>query len=91
MEEKATLTAKEVFDQITELQKQLFENNFNSLSIMGNSLGDLFESETEMSGEEKLNAIEEITSVFVLRENTLQKMLTLYEKIYDDVKNIKAE
>ena len=90
MEENKTLTAKEVFEQIVKLQTQLAENSNHSLHRMGDAFESAFNYEQdEFSGDKKAEAIGQITSVFVQREQTLQKMLALYERIYDDI--MKAE
>ena len=77
------LTAKEIFTQITILQKQLTENSQTSLHRLGDALS-TFESENvEDSGEQ----ISEICNVFYTRELTLLKMLEMYEKMYNDIQN----
>ena len=88
MEENKTLTAKEVFEQIVKLQTQLAENSNHSLHRMGDAFESAFNYEQdEFSGDKKAEAIGQITSVFVQREQTLQKMLALYERIYNDLVN----
>lgn len=88
MEENKTLTAKEVFEQIVKLQTQLAENSNHSLHRMGDAFESAFNYEQgEFSGEEKAEAIGQITSVFAQRELTLQTMLSLYERIYNDLAN----
>ena len=81
--EENKLTAKEIFVQLTILQKQLTENSQTSLHRLGDALS-TFESENiEASCEQ----ISEICDVFKTRELTLLKMLEMYEKMYDDVQN----
>ena len=88
MEENQTLTAKEVFDQIVKLQTVLVENSNHSLHRIGDAFESAFNyTDFDLSGEERSTAIGQITSVFVQREYTLQKMLAIYERIYDDIVN----
>jgi len=77
------LTAKEIFVQLTILQKQLTENSQTSLHRLGDALSSL-EGE---DGEARFEQIPEICDVFKTRELTLLKMLQMYEKMYNDVQN----
>ena len=77
------LTAKEIFIQLTILQKQLTESSQTSLSRLGEALS-TFESENVESSCEQIS---EICDVFKTRELTLLKMLEMYEKMYDDIQN----
>ncbi len=89
-EEKMTnntneLTVKEIFTQITILQKQLTENSQTSLHRLGDALS-AFESENV---EDSCEQISEICNVFYTRELTLLKMLEMYEKMYNDIQKAK--
>ena len=77
------LSAKEIFVQLTILQKQLTENSQTSLHRLGDALSSL-EGE---DGEARFEQIPEICDVFKTRELTLLKMLEMYEKMYNDVQN----
>ena len=77
------LTAKEIFIQLTILQKQLTESSQTSLYRLGEALS-TFESENVESSCEQIS---EICDVFKTRELTLLKMLEMYEKMYDDIQN----
>ncbi|MBR6772085.1 MAG: hypothetical protein IKM29_01700 [Clostridia bacterium] len=77
------LTAKEIFIQLTILQKQLTETSQTSLYRLGEALS-TFESENVESSCEQIS---EICDVFQTRELTLLKMLEMYEKMYNDVQN----
>ena len=77
------VTAKEVFVQLTILQKQLTENSQTSLHRLGVALSSLEGEDCEARFEQ----IPEICDVFKTRELTLLKMLEMYEKMYDDVQN----
>ena len=76
------LTAREIFEKISELQKQLTENSYHSLHRLDDSVSAICNSENEDISEQ----IGEVCSVFKMRETTLIKMLELYEKMYDDLK-----
>ena len=75
------LTAKEIFVQLTILQKQLTENSQTSLHRLGDALSSLEGEDCEARFEQ----IPEICDVFKTRELTLLKMLEMYEKMYEDV------
>ena len=81
--EENKLTAKEIFVQLTILQKQLTENSQTSLHRLGDALSSLEGEE----GDARFEQITEICAVFKTREITLLKMLEMYEKMYDDVQN----
>ena len=82
--EENKLTAKEIFVQLTILQKQLTENSQTSLL---HRLGDALSSLEGEDCEARFEQIPEICDVFKTRELTLLKMLEMYEKMYDDVQN----
>lgn len=78
------LTAKEIFEQLTILQKQLTENSQTSL----HRLSDAMESACGDEGDERNHEqIAVICDVFNTREVTLLKLLGMYEKMYNDVQN----
>ena len=81
------LTAKEIFVQLTILQKQLTENSQTSLHRIGGALS-TFESENIEASYEQIS---EICAVFKTRELTLLKMLEMYEKMYGDIQNEEAQ
>ncbi len=75
------LTAKDIFDRISELQKQITENSYYSLHRLDDCFTSLYDHEgVSATGEE----IEEVCSVFKEREKTLMKMLEIYERMYED-------
>lgn len=80
--EKNRLTEREIFEQLTILQKQLTENSQTSL----HRLSDAVDSAVN-SGED--SQISEICDVFSTRETILLKLIAIYEKMYDDVLNEK--
>ncbi len=86
--ENDKLTAKEIFVQLTVLQKQLTENSQTSLHRLGDAIGYAY---GEDGDERDCEHIAEICDVFKTRELTLLKMLEMYEKMYDDVQNEEAK
>ena len=77
------LTAKEIFVQLTILQKQLTESNYTSL----HNLRDAISSIGEEYNDSQCEHIEDVCNVFETREATLHRILELYEKMYNDVRN----
>ena len=82
--EENKLTAKEIFAQLTELQRQLTENSQTSLHRLGDALTSL---EGEDGGDTRYEQIPEICDVFTTRALTLLKMLEMYERMYNDIQN----
>ncbi len=84
--EENKLTAKEIFEQLTILQRQLTENSYTSLHRLGDAISSVAEDEEENVPSEQITFI---CDVFKARERTLFKLLEMYEKMYDDIQ--KAE
>ena len=84
--EERKLTAKEIFVQLTILQKQLTENSNTSLHRLGDAISSSIEGE-----EIHYEQIIDICDVFKTRELTLLKLLEMYEKMYEDIQNEKTE
>lgn len=76
------LTAKEIFLQITILQKQLTESTQTSLHRLGDAISAAFEGEECDKCHEQ---IADICDVFKKREIILLKILLVYEKMYEDL------
>ena len=76
------LTAREIFDNITELQKQMTQNPYYAMSSLEGSVDSICGAE---ESEDKCKQIEEVCNVFLMRERTFSEMLTLYRKMYDDL------
>ena len=76
------LTIKEIFEQITLLQKQLMENSFQSLHRLSDAIDSI--KENEESTEDDVSSV---CGVFATREAILMKMLEFYERMYDDIVN----
>ena len=72
--DNTVLTEKEVFDQIVLLQKQLNESSYTSLYHLRGEDATLTDDQ-----------VSEICKVFAQREETLNQMLNLYRRMYDDL------
>ena len=84
------LTAKEIFAQITLLQKQLTDENAMPLYHLSNAVEAIAgtgEDVDATAGKEQ--QITEVCSVFKARETTLLKLLEMYEKMYADIQKAK--
>ena len=80
------LTAKEIFAQITLLQKQLTDENAMPLFHLSDAVTAIARTEEDADatvGTEQ--QITEVCSVFKARETTLLKLLEMYEKMYADI------
>ena len=76
------LTTKEIFEQITILQKQLMENSFQSLHRLSDAIDSIKENEEATEDD-----ISSVCGVFATREAIFMKMLEFYERMYDDIVN----
>ena len=81
------LTAKEIFDQIAVLQRQIVESSYNALYRLTDATNGIcgdgcFESDDANA---KGEAIESVASAFRMREDTYQQMLRLYQQMYNDL------
>ena len=79
--EENKLTAKDIFVQLTILQKQLTENSQTSLHRLGDAITSIGEEDNDARYEQ----VTEVCDVFKTRELTLLKMLEMYEKMYEDI------
>ena len=80
------LTAKEIFAQITLLQKQLTDENAIPLFHLSDAVTAI--ARTEEDADATVGTEQQITdvcSVFKARETTLLKLLEMYEKMYADI------
>ena len=85
--EQNKLTAKEIFVQLTILQKQLTENSNTSLHRLGDAITSIGEEENEARYEQ----VTAICDVFKTRELTLFRMLEMYQKMYEDIQQERSE
>ena len=80
------LTAKEIFAQITLLQKQLTDENAMPLYHLSNAVEAIAGTEEDVDATAgKEQQITEVCSVFKARETTLLKLLEMYERMYADI------
>ncbi len=79
------LTAQKIFLKISELQN-LMTDIFNSLALIEDSLRAAIGKDGEC--DEGCNErISNVCNVFLAREANYEKLLALYEKMYDDIRN----
>ncbi len=81
------LTEREIFEQIVALQKQITENNANSLHRLGDVIDSVYSSEEDTGSEQ----VSEVCNVFAMREHNLKLMLEFYIKMYEDVRKTDEE
>lgn len=79
------LTAKEIFDQIAVLQRQIVESSYNALYRLTDATNNICGDGCFESDEAKGEAIEAVASTFRMREETYQTMLKLYQQMYNDL------
>ena len=84
-------TLNYVLEQIENLQKQLTENSFHSLHRLEATIDSIYGTDSEAGNEERNCSVACVCEVFQKREETLQRMLSFYEKLYDDLKPKAAE
>ena len=88
MEQNSTaLTAREIFDQIVELQGDL--KNIRETTELIQTIRDTNQSNgndsVELDTQVVVAKIDALVDVFESREGTYQQMLSVYEKMYDDL------
>lgn len=76
------LTTREIFDRITQLQDQLASNEM-SMDQLRRSLDAALCYEVDEIAE----IVENVTNVFIHREQTLRSLLDMYIVMYNDLKN----
>ena len=81
----SALTAKEIFDQIVNLQQQMMESSYNALYRLTDATNSICGDGCFESDEAKGEAIESVASTFRMREETYQTMLKLYQQMYNDL------
>ena len=88
MENTNTVTVKEIFDQIVALQKEMTRDSESTLYNMGEALRAVFgNDEVIWASEDCEDVVAKVCEPFAIREVTYQRMLALYEKMYNDCKN----
>lgn len=88
MEQNSTaLTAREIFDQIVKLQEDL--KNIRETTELIQTIRDTNQSNgndsVELDTQVVVAKIDALVDVFESREGTYQQMLSVYEKMYDDL------
>lgn len=81
------LTEREIFEQLVALQKQLTENNTNSLHRLSDAIDSVYSDENETGNEQ----VSEVCNVFSQREHNVKLLIDFYSKMYDDVKKSDEE
>ena len=94
MEQNSTaLTAREIFDQIVKLQGDL--KNIRETTELIQTIRDTNQSNgndsVELDTQVVVAKIDALVDVFESREGTYQQMLSVYEKMYDDLTGKSAE
>ncbi|MGN0794512.1 MAG: hypothetical protein ACI4MG_08600 [Aristaeellaceae bacterium] len=79
---ESELTTRDIFDRITQLQDQLASNSM-SLDQLHQSLDSAMCYEADGIAE----IVENVTNVFIHREQTLRSLLETYIAMYNDLKN----
>ena len=85
------LTAKEIFDQIVTLQRQMLESSYNALYRLTDATYGICGDGCFESDEAKGEAIESVASAFRMREDTYQQMLNVYQQMYNDLRDRRSE
>lgn len=83
MEQNQSLTEREIFLQIAQLQKQLTEDVMSSLHHLSDAISSLLDDGNLTLPEH----VAEVCNVFAAREATFSEMLAFYRKLYDDIHN----
>ncbi len=80
------LTAKEIFDQIVNLQRQMMESSYNALYRLTDATNDICGDGCFESDESRCDAINSVSTAFYMREETYKQMLNFYQQMYNDLK-----
>ena len=83
MSNNGMLTSREIFNQVVALQNELIANPSHSMENFSDAVRAYCENDNE---EREAGDISEISSAFIQREVTFQKMLDLYTRMYQDTK-----
>ena len=80
------LTAKEIFDQIVNLQQQMMESSYNALYRLTDATYAICGDGCFESDESRCDAINSISTAFYMREETYKQMLNFYQQMYNDLR-----
>ena len=86
IETAPALTAKEVFDQIVALQNLITNENTNPLYSLSDAIGFICRDTMWTSDELRCGAVNAASTPYRMREETYQKMLAVYQQMYNDLK-----
>ena len=79
VQDELGFSTKDIFDQITALQKELAEKH--TLYRMGEALSYVFENAEYDDDDARNEAISNITAVFSAREDNLRYLLSMYKEL----------
>ena len=80
------LTAKEIFDQIVNLQRQMMDSSYNALYRLTEAINGICNDDCFESDESRCDAINSVSTAFYMREETYKQMLNFYQQMYSDLK-----
>ena len=80
------LTAKEIFDQIVNLQRQMMDSSYNALYRLTEAINGICNDDCFESDESRCDAINSVSTAFYMREETYKQMLNFYQQTYSDLK-----
>ena len=80
------LTAKEIFDQIVNLQRQMMDSSYNALYRLTEAINGICSDDCFESDESRCDAINSVSTAFYMREETYKQMLNFYQQTYSDLK-----
>ena len=86
IETASALTSKEVFDQIVALQNLITNENTNPLYSLSDAIGFICRDTMWTSDELRCGAVNAASTPYRMREETYQKMLAVYQQMYNDLK-----
>lgn len=76
-----TLTEKEIFDHIAQLQAQMLQP-YNSMSMLSESISSLFENQS-FDEEGAVSAIQNICDAFMTRDLAVRDLIQLYARLLE--------
>lgn len=81
------LTSREIFNQLSMLQADKINGSTNSLESLNDTVSLVFDREYQ-EDEDRVKVVEMLTDAYVNREESVWKIVKLYEKMYDDVSEL---
>ena len=85
-------TPREVFAQMVALQRAMTENSFNSMHRLSEALSAIFgDGSVEYDDSDGVSdMVNEVTNVFLKREDNLHFLLNMYQQMYRDASGKQA-